>query len=352
MSPILNHGMKWRIGYYEGGPWQDYQANLTVTAKALMKLGWIEKQDFPLLPNRDDTKALWKWLSVDSRSKYLNFVEDAYWSAGWNEEVRKKNRAACLDRLRSKDLDVMLALGTCAGQDLVNNEHEVSTVVMSTTDPIRSGIIKSPYDSGYDHVLVRCDPTRYLRQIKLYHDIFRFKRLGVVYENTPEGISYANLGDLRKVGEERDFKILECVARDKNLTLNEAIDEFTACCKKLAPHIDAFYFTDHRGAHIDELSNPLEPLIKYRIPTWSNRGSVLVKHGVLMSIARYNLDHLGVFYSRALARIFNGSKPRSLNQIYKEPFKLAINLETARRIGYKVPRNVLSVANILYEKAE
>jgi ABC-type uncharacterized transport system substrate-binding protein len=351
-KPVPNHGRKWRIGYYEAGPWRDYQNNLIVTVKGLMKLGWIAGESIPPLPDRDDTSALWDWLGGDSRSRYLDFVKTAYWSSGWNEEVRKKKREDCIERLRNRELDLILALGTCAGQDLVNDRHAVPTVVMSTTDPIRSGIIKSHKDSGYDHVLVRCDPTRFIRQIRLFHDIIRFKNLGVVYEDTPDGRSYANLGDLRKVAGERGFAIVECIAQDKNLTLNETVSAYTACCRRLAPRIDAFYFTDHRGVHTSRLMEPLEELFRYKVPTWSNRGDVLVRHGVLMSVARRNLDHLGVFYAKTLARILNGAKPRQLNQVCREPFSLAVNVETARRIGYNVPRNVLKVANVLYDKIE
>ena len=47
LSPTLNKGKKWRIGYYEGGPWQDYRESLKAVAEGLMERGWIEKQTLP-----------------------------------------------------------------------------------------------------------------------------------------------------------------------------------------------------------------------------------------------------------------------------------------------------------------
>lgn len=47
ISLTLNKGNKWRIGYYEGGPWQDYRESLKAVAEGLMERGWIEKQTLP-----------------------------------------------------------------------------------------------------------------------------------------------------------------------------------------------------------------------------------------------------------------------------------------------------------------
>jgi hypothetical protein len=38
-SPRTNNGQKWRIGYYEGGEYIDYQKIFGETVKGLMKLG-------------------------------------------------------------------------------------------------------------------------------------------------------------------------------------------------------------------------------------------------------------------------------------------------------------------------
>ena len=69
-----------------------------------------------------------------------------------------------------------------------------------------------------------------------------------------------------------------------------------------------------------------------------------------MSIARADFSDLGIFYTKKISQIFHGKKPRSLNQVHKEIFKLAINTETARKIGYKIPSNLLKVANIIYDE--
>lgn len=346
------NGKRWRIGYYEGGPYTDYQAVFKSAIKGLIKLGWIKKTDIPNPPDNEDTKVLWKWLARNADSDYIRFVEDAYWSSKWNDEIRAENKDRAVKRLAmNRDIDLMIAMGTWAGQDLANNDHSVPTVVMSTSDPILAKIIKSPEESGYDHVHARCDPTRYIRQVRFFHDIFGFKKLGIVYEDTELGRIYVNLEDIKAVAEERKFEVIPCHAPE-DINDDECVKKVAQCYKKLSPQIDALFISYHRGENAKYMPNLLNPLFEYNIPTWSTKGLTHVKRGVLMSIAKENFDALGLFEAETIAKIFNGAAPGELEQMFKNTLKLAINLETARRIGYKPPKNILKVADIIYETIE
>ncbi|MCP4404498.1 MAG: hypothetical protein GY801_45250 [bacterium] len=58
-TPTTNSDKKWRIGYYEGGEYIDYQKIFSMTVKGLMELGWIEAVEIP--PQKgEQTKELWK----------------------------------------------------------------------------------------------------------------------------------------------------------------------------------------------------------------------------------------------------------------------------------------------------
>ena len=215
VTPKTNKGKKWRIGYLEGGPYENYPDNLRALVTAFSDLGWTKKIDFPPPADSTDTKNLWAWISQNVKSDYLEFVPDAYWSDNWDKDkLRPANKIAVIERLnRKKDINLMLAMGTWAGQDLANKEHSVPTIVMSTSNPIASNISKSVDDSGYDHLNARVDPTRYERQIRIFYDIFHFKNLGVVLEeNTVEGRTYAAIDNIKKVANELGFKVITCHA--------------------------------------------------------------------------------------------------------------------------------------------
>ena len=70
--------------------------------------------------------------------------------------------------LRRRDIDMIFAYGTWAGQDMRNMPPEfkrIPVVVMDVSDPLRSKIVDSNEDSGRDNLTARVDPLRYQRQV-------------------------------------------------------------------------------------------------------------------------------------------------------------------------------------------
>lgn len=351
VTPKTNNGKKWRIGYLEGGPYGNYPDNLKALVAALSDLGWAKKTSFPQPSDPADTKQLWAWISKNIKSDHLEFVHDAYWSDNWDDSLRLKNKKSVLERMnQKKDLDLMIAMGTWAGQDLANNDHSVPTVVMSTSNPIASKIAKSANDSGYNHVNARVDPTRYERQVRIFYDIFRFKRLGVVLEkDTIEGRTYAAIDDIEKVAKEKGFKVITCNAPFSGVSNEESQNAVLKCHKELAAKVDAVYITVHRGVSIQKMDKLLEPFMRGKIPTFSQLGTDEVRHGVLLSIARAGFKYVARFHAETIAKILNGAKPRDLDQLFEDPPRIAINLKTAQIIGYDPGVDILGSSDEVFE---
>ncbi len=347
VSPRTNAGRKWRVGYYEGGPWVDYQDILASIVRSFMDMGWVRPAVLPQ-PSRDsDSSVLWRWLSEGIRSEYIDFVDNAYWSSGWDDDTRERNRNAAIERLaKRRDLDLVIAAGTWAGQDLANNMHSVPVIVISASDPVRAGIVKSARDSGFDHVFAKVDPERYIRQLRLFHNLVGFKRLGLVYENTAVGRSYAALDDVSAVAREKGFQVVVCTTLFSNSELEDTESGVIGCVEELAPRIDAFYLTTHRGQTTENIDQILKPLLKWKIPTWAQPGSEFVERGVLLSTTKGENSKYGRFYAQVLAEFFNGRKLRELDQVFEDPTKLAVNMKTAEAIGYEVPPAILGTADI------
>ena len=346
-TPLLNNGKKWRIGYYEGGPYINYPANLITLVKGLNELGWMEPVTIDVKKNPTDSRAVWDELSK-AKSNYIQFVPDAYWSANWDKTVRVKNSENAIKRLKAGDINFMIAMGTWAGQDLANNNHSVSTMVVSVSDPVQSNIVKSAEDSGYDHVHAKCDPTRYINQIKLFHNMFNFKKLGIVYENSIEGRSYAAIADVEKVAKDREFEIVKCEAPFSGVEEIESVKALILCHEQLAPKVDAVYVTVHRGIVSEHMPEILAPLYKHKIPTFSMRGPEEVEKGVLLSISRDMFVTVGKYHAEIMTRIFNGVKPRELSQIFMDPKTIAVNIKTAEIIGYIIPPSFLKVTDKVF----
>ena len=52
-TPVLKDGERWRMGYYEGGEYPDYQVIFIAIVKGLINLGWVEDMEFPEEYNTD-----------------------------------------------------------------------------------------------------------------------------------------------------------------------------------------------------------------------------------------------------------------------------------------------------------
>ncbi len=345
--PVTNNGKKWRIGYYEGGSYINYPANLKALAEGLVQLGWLKKSILTPIASSEDSKEIWAHLA-NTPGPYLDFNETAFWSANWDNGLRDKQRARIIDLLQKRQIDFMIAMGTWAGQDLANSFHKVPVMVVSSSNPVLTRIVKSPFDSGLDHVHARCDPKRYKRQMRLFYSIFGFKRLGLVYENSLEGRSYAALEDVVAVARENGFKVLTCEAPFSRVPQGESTQGIIKCHQELSSKIDAFFVTIHRGIDLARMDAILAPLIEKKVPTWSQRGPQEVERGVLMSIARREFKAVGRFHAEVMAKILNGARPRDLNQIFQDPKAIAINLKTADAIGFDPPKGLMKVVDEIY----
>ncbi len=353
LSPVLNNGQKWRIGYYEGGSYINYPANLRTIAAGLAELGWMKPLNIPAMSDATDAKPVWDYLVRHAKSRYLEFVSDGYWSANWEKENRAAIKDHIIRRLNHKnDIDFMIAMGTWAGQDLSNYHHNTPTMAVSVSDPVRSGMSATAEDSGIDHFHAKCDPTRYIRQLRLFHRLVKFKTLGVVYENTQVGKTYAALGDILKVAKDRNFDVVLCEAQFSDIEQEVATEQTIKCHHTLAPKVDAVFVTVHRGIDQKRMEELLSPFVANKIPTWSQRGPIEVKKGVLFSISRGGFKAVGRFHAEVMAKVFNGEKPRSINQLFEDPKLIAVNTQMAELINFQIPKSILRIADEIYETIE
>lgn len=350
VEPATNKGEKWRIGYYEGGAYINYQKQLTETVRGLMQLGWIETAELPE-QSGEATDTLWKWLSTEAKSDYVEFVADAHYSAFWETDRRSAVEDEIVFRLNNdKDIDLMIGMGTWAGKGLANYRHRTNTLVFSTSNPISSGIIKSVEDSGFDHVHVRVDPKRNERQLQVFHEMIGFHKLGVVYEDSLAGRSYAAIETIEALSKTHGFKIVRCHTQsdisDKKLAEEGVIN----CFNELVKDADAIYVTQQGGVNSSSIPVLVEIANKHKIPTFSQSGAREVNYGVLASLSRAGYKYVGRFHAQTIAKVLNGALPNQLNQLFEEPPKIALNLKTAEIIGFDPPIVLMGATDEFFEE--
>jgi hypothetical protein len=60
----------------------------------------------------------------------------------------------------------------------------------------------------------------------------------------------------------------------------------------------------------------------------------------------------GRYFAAILAQVFNGAKPRQLDQVFEEAQNIAINLKTAEIIGFYLYADILAAADEIYTMIE
>ncbi|MFC1821814.1 ABC transporter substrate-binding protein [Thermodesulfobacteriota bacterium] len=349
-APKTNNGKKWRIAYYEGGEYIDYQKIFTETIKGLMKLGWIEQAYIPQQKG-EQTKELWNWLTTKAKSNYLQFIKDGHYSANWDDKLREKTAATVIKRLNQKnEVDLMIAMGTWAGKDLANNSHSTPTEVVSASDPVAAGIIKSVEDSGFDHVHAQTDPFRYERQVRVFHEIIGFNKMGICYEDTKAGRSYASIDKVEMVAKEKGFEIVRAFTKSDVADTKLAEASVKKAFQELAKKSDAIYVTVQGGVNYNSIPSLVHIANTNQIPTFSQSGSEEVKYGFLASISQAGFKYIGEYHAEITAKILNGASPRELTQLFEEPPKIAINLKTAEAIGFDPPVDILLAADEIFQE--
>jgi ABC-type uncharacterized transport system substrate-binding protein len=340
-------GSKWRLGVFESGPYDEYARMLRIIVEGLRTLGWLALSGD--IPTGLSSESLWRFLGENARSDYIEFVPDAFWTDDFDKSRRVFTRQHIRTRVRERrDIDLILALGTWAGQDMADIQTPVPTIVASATDPIAAGIVKSAEDSGQDNLHARVSPGHYLWQVRLFRELIPFGKLGLVFENSPVGRSYAALEDVETVAREQGFELITCEAQYSDIDLADIQREVLSCYEDLSRKVDAVYVTRHRGTDGKGIAQVSALLRQAKIPSFSMRNVEEVKAGILMGMAQADYAYIGLFHAENIARILRGAKPRQLSQVMYEPARIALNLETARMIGFDPPIDVLLAADDVF----
>ncbi len=352
VTPIKKaDGSRWRLGYLQGGDYTDYPVILAAIARGLHTLGWIPDPALPD-PKTHTSRQLWEHLVRNVKSDYVEFVGDGYYSAGnFDTALRGPTREALSTRLsRQRDIDLVIAMGTWAGQDMAAPAMTpVPTIVASTSDPVASKIVASAADSGRDHIHAKVEPERYQAQVRLFHSIVPFKRLGVVYEDSAEGRTFGGVAAVEQMAQALGFAVEACHAPFNNVTPEAARAGAQDCYAQIAPKVDAVYLTVHRGVSAESMPAIQRSLIQAKVPSFSMLGSDEVRQGVLMSMAQADYVPVGLFHAETVARIFHGASPRALSQIWLSPSEIALNLKTAELIGFDPPIDILLSSDEVYD---
>lgn len=351
-TPSLNQGKKWRIAFIETGPYANYAGTLYYLLKGLEARGWVKGVDkVPFAWGQLDTKTMWNYISSQGDfSAFIEFLPDGYYSL----KSTPGQEATVLKRFTAtKDADLLIVMGTVAGKLMAVDENLSKTMVFSTSNAFKSGIVKSPDMSGRPRVWAHMDPYRYKQQLQVFADIFKFKKMGVVYEDSPNGKAFAAIDDIEAISKEKRFEIVRrLVPGAKNLEDQDRyFKDLLQAHQELAAEVEGFYYaiSPAPGLKPEHLYASLRPFYDRKIPVFSQLGDEEVDRGALLSIARADFAGVGHFGAEQMVKMLNGANVDSLPQTYSDTPAIALNLAVSRQIGWKPTFEILLVTDKVFE---
>lgn len=338
-----------RIAYIEGGPNYEFQAALSGLAAGLKRLDVIDNGDVRVPEGTSSTADMWQWLAKNSGG-LVEFVPDAYYSADWDNAARAAVTRQLLDRIRDRgDIDMVLAMGTWPGQDLAAAGTGVPVIVAGVTDAVEAGIVVENAGPHMGNLAVTLGPDAVFQQVVLFESVFGFKKMGIVYEDTPSGRAIVSLEAVESAARQAGVELVRCTGRFNEADERLVIERLTACHRRLVQDgAQAVYVTFSSVFRPETAKTLLEPLIAAKIPTFSQMGPVDVRNGVLLSVSQRNPYEEGIFAARQLAAVLIGAKPGEVNQSFEGTASLALNLDTAKAIGWEPPFEILVVVDEFY----
>lgn len=333
----------WRIAYFEGGPYKEFSDSLHGLLSAFHDRGWLPEAPHSSLHT---SRELWNW-AADQKSVYVDFSRDRYYTADWDRDQRAAVRRQLYRDLSADEADMVLGMGTWAGLDLKDKEPGVPVVLMAVSDALNVGMFKNDEPGNPPWLHVRLDPQRNMRQLRIFHDTVAFSTLGVVFQDTMEGRSYAALDAVHSVARERGFKVKTCAIPDEGGREAEE-KRLLECYKELTGKVEAFYVTENWALNKKTFPLLVAHTLENRMPTFSQMGAGEVRAGLLMSLSSANFLHVGEFTADIISRIMEGETPGALPMVFEDPPVIALNMMTAKKIRYTMPIDVLDASDQIF----
>lgn len=338
-----------RVAVFQAGTYVEFQNIFRQTSLHLLGHGYINPQvNIDINFKHDEPKAFAQ-ISEQSRGGCIEFVEDGFYDGKWDPALIDQKEQELRQRIATKnDIDMIWALGTIAGLRFADSSLKKNVLVMAAITPSASGIVGDSEYSDKPYVFVLREKDRHYEELNMFHDIFKFKRLGVILDPHPEFREGQAYTIVQQVVKEKGLTLVECYG-DLFSDPEQAKKEFARCCLELSQNSDAVYINSSLGIDERNMYYQIKPLIDAKIPTFSQYGSEEVEQGVLLSLAETELNGAGRFMAHVIAKILQGTKPEEISQFYFLPLLLALNLQTAKMIEWKPDFSVLIALDRVFQ---
>ena len=293
-------------------------------------------------------KEITKALQQRGVAQYVVFPNEFHISPGW-DAPDSVYRAEARKLMDNPGIDVIISMGTEATKALLlENNGKTPIMSVDVADPAGAGIVDPVTGKGAANLTIRYTKNKWFKVFALFHEALPFRRLGIMYHDSPEGLSYSNVREAREVARERGFSLVEYPFLDKA----ESIESCTKGVNKLMQQgVDAFYISALNCFDWTQANpqNIFDILNAAKIKTFARDGSVHVSKGALMGLSTLDYVPLGKFYADHMAAKLGLLPPNTQLEEAAYTPKIALNLVTAQKMGMDLPLVLLISSDEIFD---
>ena len=350
-------GTPYRIAYVDYDEYLPASRQLVCIMMGLEEQGWITPGSLPYTLEDVDkmelsTAQIYEGLQEADLGDYICFPADQFYYLG---SMGEDYIAEKLKEGAGRDFDLVLTFGTSAGVLVSSLDLPVPMVDFSATDPVASGIIESANgNSGKPNVWAQVEPSVPLRQLKYYHSLCPFNKLGMIIfgDEVVSGVP-----DIMKASSEVGFSVIKYNIPEQSRERGPELDAYYAMLKEkfeemAEEDIDAFFYTLDLINDPEMIPEMLEPLYEKNIPVYALDDVNSVYSGALMIICAYDIENVGRFVADAMIKIMDGEEAGSLPCIYTSAPYICVNLDVAERIDYPLSFDFLAICDEIYTEKD
>lgn len=347
-SNKCSRGKTMRVAVVQGGAYADFikvfrQMVLSLSADKYIETNNLVHADFNYAEGDNYLK-----LAQASQGSCIELIEDGLYDGKWDVTLTSSLFSALKERIRlQKDVDLVWAFGTIAGKAFADSSLGVPVMVITPTDAESAGIIGVGEFSNLPNVHVQKEKDRYYSELKMFHDIFKFKNLGVILDEDPENQRSQGQSIIQDLASERQFKVTQCTGDVFKEGAQNTQETLQRCALELAQTCDAVYIPVGNAINENTAKN-IKPLLDKGIPTFSQTGESEVQYGVLLSMSDNSMQGAGIFEANVVKQIYQGVPPEKISQYYFASLFLALNLESAKIIGWDPSFELLIAVDKVY----
>lgn len=249
--------------------------------------------------------------------------------------------------------DLLVTWGTSVTLGLIGAlEHDgaplvegIPTVFMIVADPVGAGIIEDATFSGREYVTGTHNRVPEAVQMRVLAEYLPYERIGIIY-NTDELNAVLKADEIKRVGEELGFEVVERVLATDVEGAPLAIDITTAVADIAAQDVDLIYLSSSSFLR-DNADVFTSAALAHGLPVaTAYEAMVRESHGLIaLGSAYYNVGQLAGYQAERILR--DGLSPGDVEVVGLDRFSVIVNMETARRLERYPPMLLLRYAEVV-----